>query len=103
MRTSSLTYWGPGRRSSAERIREVVGDAPAYLSFAIDALDPALAPGTDTSEIGGPAPAILCRFAGLRFLGLDVVEGSPCAVAESTALAAATMTWDHIALLAPRD
>ncbi|MGH7096820.1 MAG: agmatinase [Stellaceae bacterium] len=91
----------------AERIRAVVGDVPAYLSFDIDALDPAFAPGTGTPEVGGlaswQARAILRRLAGLRFLGMDVVEVSPpYDVAEITALAAATMAWDYIAQLAPR-
>ena len=96
-----------GPAAVAQRIRAVVGDAPAYLSFDIDALDPAFAPGTGTPEIGGlaswQARAILRRLAGLRFLGMDVVEVSPpYDVAEITALAAATMAWDYIALLAPR-
>jgi agmatinase len=84
----------------------VVGDASAYLSFDVDALDPAFAPGTGTPEIGGlatwQARAILRRLAGLSFAGMDVVEVSPpYDVAEITALAAATMAWDYIALLAP--
>ena len=53
----------------AERIREVVGDAPVYLSVDIDVLDPAFAPGTGTPEIGGLASwqvqAILRRLQGL--------------------------------------
>ena len=44
---------GPG--AIAGRIREIVGDAPVYLSFDIDVLDPAFAPGTGTPEIGGLA------------------------------------------------
>src|SRR5271156_1563643 len=96
-----------GPQATAERIREVVGDAPAYLSFDIDALDPAFAPGTGTPEIGGlatwQARAILRRLAGLNFVGMDVVEVSPpYDVSEITALAAATIVWDYIALLAPR-
>lgn len=90
----------------AERIRSVVGMNPAYLSFDVDALDPAFAPGTGTPEVGGlatwQARAILRRLAGLNFAGMDVVEVSPpYDVAEITALAAATMAWDYIALLAP--
>jgi agmatinase len=87
--------------------RRVVGDEPAYLSFDVDALDPAFAPGTGTPEIGGlatwQARAILRRLEGLSFVGMDVVEVSPpYDVAEITALAAATVAWDYIALLAPR-
>ena len=95
-----------GPQAVAERIRAVVGDASAYLSFDVDALDPAFAPGTGTPEAGGlatwQARAILRRLAGLSFAGMDVVEVSPpYDVAEITALAAATMAWDYIALLAP--
>jgi agmatinase len=96
-----------GPQATAERIRDVVGDRPAYLSFDIDALDPAFAPGTGTPEIGGlftwQAQAILRRLAGLAFAGMDVVEVSPpYDHAEITALAAATMAWEYLALLAPR-
>ena len=95
-----------GPQAVAKRIRDVVGSGPAYLSFDVDALDPAFAPGTGTPEVGGlatwQARAILRRLAGLGFVGMDVVEVSPpYDVAEITALAAATMVWDYIALLAP--
>ena len=95
-----------GPQPVAQRIREVVGTGPAYLSFDVDALDPAFAPGTGTPEVGGlatwQARAILRRLAGLDFCGMDVVEVSPpYDVAEITALAAATMVWDYLALLAP--
>jgi agmatinase len=96
-----------GPAAVAERIREVVGDVPAYLSFDVDALDPAFAPGTGTPEIGGlftwQAQAILRRLSGLSFRGMDVVEVSPpYDVSEITALAAATIAWEYLALLAPR-
>ncbi len=97
-----------GPAAAAERIREVIGgDAAAYLTFDVDALDPAFAPGTGTPEVGGLATwqtrAILRRLAGLDFVGMDVVEVSPpYDVSEITALAAATIAWDYIALLAPR-
>jgi agmatinase len=91
----------------ASRIREIVGDAPVYLSFDIDALDPAYAPGTGTPEIGGlaswQAQAILRRLRGLTFVGCDVVEVAPAYdVAEITALAAATMAWEYICLVGRR-
>ena len=95
-----------GPQVVAERIRKVIGTERVYLSFDVDALDPAFAPGTGTPEVGGlatwQARAILRRLAGLNFAGMDVVEVSPpYDVAEITALAAATMAWDYIALLAP--
>jgi agmatinase len=96
-----------GPKMAAERIRAVIGDRPAYLSFDIDALDPAFAPGTGTPEIGGlsswQAQSILRRLAGLSFRGMDVVEVSPpYDHAEITALAAATIAWEYLALLAPQ-
>ena len=87
----------------AARIATVVGDATAYLSFDIDALDPAFAPGTGTPEIGGLASwqvqAILRRLPGVRFAGMDVVEVAPAYdVSEITALAAAAVVWEYLAL-----
>jgi agmatinase len=92
-----------GPLAVAGKVRGVVGEAPVYLSFDIDALDPAFAPGTGTPEIGGlatwQAQAILRRLAGARFVGGDVVEVSPpYDVAEITALAGATVAWEYLAL-----
>lgn len=65
----------------AERIRARVGDGASYLSFDIDALDPAFAPGTGTPVWGGlaswQAAAILRGIAGVQLTGGDVVEVSP--------------------------
>ena len=88
----------------AARIAAVAGDGPAYLSFDIDSLDPAFAPGTGTPEIGGlaswQAQAILRRLKGVRFVGMDLVEVSPAYdVAEITALAGASMVWEYLALV----
>ena len=96
-----------GPQAVAEGVRKVVGTGSTYLSFDVDALDPAFAPGTGTPEVGGlatwQARAILRRLAGLDFVGMDVVEVSPpYDVAEITALAAATMVWDYLALSTPR-
>jgi agmatinase len=87
----------------AARIAAVTGETPAYLSFDIDALDPAFAPGTGTPEVGGlaswQAQAILRRLQAVRFAGMDVVEVAPAYdVSEITALAAATMVWEYLAL-----
>jgi len=91
----------------AERIREVVADAPVYLSLDIDVLDPAFAPGTGTPEAGGLASwqlqAILRRLQGLAFVGMDLVEVAPAYdTAEITALAGATMVWEYLCLLGLR-
>jgi agmatinase len=93
-----------GPAAVAARIAAVVGEAPSYLSFDIDALDPACAPGTGTPEVGGlatwQAQAILRRLGGVRFAGMDVVEVAPAFdVSEITALAGATIAWEYLALL----
>ncbi|MBF9031494.1 agmatinase [Rhodobacterales bacterium HKCCE3408] len=70
-----------GPAAAAERVRAVVGDAPCYLSFDIDALDPAYAPGTGTPVWGGMTSAqaaiFLRELAGIDLRGGDVVEVSP--------------------------
>ncbi len=101
---SALDVHAMGPAAVADRIRAVVGEAPAYLSFDIDALDPAFAPGTGTPEIGGlaswQAQAILRGLVGTRFTGMDVVEVAPAFdTAEITALAAATVVWEYLALV----
>jgi agmatinase len=88
----------------AEQIRQVIGEGPVYLSFDIDVLDPAFAPGTGTPEIGGLASwqvqAIMRRLRGLQFVGMDLVEVCPpYDVAEITALAGATIAWEYLCLL----
>ena len=93
-----------GPDAVAQNIRAVVGSGPVYLSFDVDALDPAFAPGTGTPEIGGlaswQAQAILRRLRGIAFIGMDVVEVAPAYdVAEITALAAATVVWEYLALV----
>lgn len=103
----AMTVHEDGSAAVAERVRAVIGDGPVYLTFDIDALDPAFAPGTGTPEIGGlatwQAQAILRRLDGLSFVGMDVVEvAPPYDVAEVSALAAATMVWEYLALIAPR-
>ena len=64
-----------------DRVKEIVGDHPTYVTFDIDALDPAFAPGTGTPVWGGlaswQAAAILRDLAGVNVVGGDVVEVSP--------------------------
>ena len=96
-----------GPHKVAQRVIDVVGDAPAYLSFDIDCLDPAFAPGTGTPEIGGlaswQAQAILRRLGGVQLTGMDIVEVAPAYdTAEITALAAATVVWEYLALVGRR-
>lgn len=64
-----------------DRVRARVGERPAFLSFDIDFVDPAFAPGTGTPEVGGPtsgeALAYLRALTGIDFRGFDCVEVSP--------------------------
>jgi guanidinopropionase len=85
--------------------RRVVGRGPAYLTFDVDSLDPAFAPGTGTPEIGGLTPReaqrMLRGLAGLDLVGADVVEVSPPFDASGgTALIGATMMFEILCLLA---
>ncbi|MEO1550637.1 MAG: agmatinase [Pseudomonadota bacterium] len=96
-------------RNGVEAALEVVharaGAAPLYLSFDIDGLDPAFAPGTGTPVPGGLASWQGLEFvrglSGLNLIGMDVVEVSPpFDHAEITALAAAHMAHDWLCVLA---
>ncbi|HTI02943.1 MAG TPA: agmatinase [Acidisoma sp.] len=94
-----------GVQAVARRIGDVVGrDMPTYLTYDVDCLDPAFAPGTGTPEIGGLATwqtqAIIRQLTDTPFIGMDVVEVLPAHdVSETTALAAATVMWEYLALL----
>ncbi|MFQ5629649.1 MAG: agmatinase, partial [bacterium] len=85
--------------------RRVVGAGPTYLSFDIDSLDPAFAPGTGTPEVGGlttiEAQILLRGLAGLDLIGSDVVEVSPpFDPSGNTALVGATMMYEILCILA---
>jgi agmatinase len=100
-----LAALGPGRFS--ERVRSRVGSAPCFLSFDIDFVDPAFAPGTGTPEVGGPssreALTYVRSLAGLDFRGFDCVEVSPpFDPAGVTALVAANACFEMLSLLALR-
>lgn len=91
-----------------ERIRRLVGDLPVYLSIDIDVLDPAFAPGTGTPELAGlTSRELTTLLRGLRSLNIisaDVVEVAPAYdAAEVTALAAATIVFEIICLIAMND
>jgi agmatinase len=105
--SEELRALGPARY--AELVRERVGERPVFLSFDIDFLDPAFAPGTGTPEIAGfstaEAVAFLRALRGLRLEGCDVVEVSPPydGPGQPTALAAANIAWELLALRAARE
>lgn len=92
----------------AERVRARVGDAPVFLSFDIDVIDPCFAPATGTPEVGGLAPYEALRYvrslAGLRFAGYDVVEVSPQldGPGQPTAILAANVAYEMLGLTALR-
>ena len=95
-----------GADGYGELVRERVGERPVFLSFDIDFLDPAFAPGTGTPEIAGfstaEAVAFLRALRGIRLGGCDVVEVSPSydGPGQQTALAAANVLWELLALRA---
>ncbi len=96
-----------GAAGVAARIKEQVGSANAYLTFDIDCLDPAFAPGTGTPVAGGltsrEAITILRDLGSVDFVGADVVEVSPpYDHADVTALAGATVAMMYLGLLAER-
>lgn len=96
-----------GAAGVAEQIRKRVGDHPVYLSIDIDVLDPAFAPGTGTPEIAGMSSremaTVLRLLKGLPIVSADIVEVAPAYDhAEITALAAATIAFELINLMACR-
>jgi agmatinase len=96
-----------GTDAVAERVRDVTGGRPVYLTFDIDCLDPSFAPGTGTPVCGGlssfQAMAILRALRGINVVGMDVVEVAPAYdVGEITALAAAHIAMEMLYLYATR-
>ena len=94
-----------GVDDAIDRIRDRVGTLPIYLSVDIDVLDPAHAPGTGTPEPGGltsrELQMILRGLTDLQIVGADVVEVSPAYDhAELTAIAAANVAYEFLALFA---
>ena len=96
-----------GVAGMVERIRQRVGDRPAYVSVDIDVLDPAHAPGTGTPEAGGLSSrellATLRSFAQLNLVGADIVEVAPAYDhAQITGIAAAHVGYELLSALAAR-
>ena len=88
-----------------EKAREVVGDAPVYISVDVDGFDPAYAPGTGTPEVGGIVPreglALLRGLKGLQIIGADVVEVAPeYDPTTNTSQLAAQLLFEEFALMA---
>lgn len=95
---------GLGMPAVIERARKVAGGGPTYVSFDIDSLDPAFAPGTGTPEVGGlttrEALELLRGLKGLDIVGGDVVEVAPQYDATTnTAQAGAQMLFEILSLM----
>lgn len=94
-----------GVEKTIAEARRVAGDGPTYISFDVDGIDPAFAPGTGTPEIGGmttlESQHLLRGLQGLDLIGGDVVEVSPpFDPSGSTALVGATLMFEILCLLA---
>jgi guanidinopropionase len=94
-----------GVEAVAAEARRVVGNGPTYISFDVDSLDPAFAPGTGTPEVGGittiEAQTLVRGLRGLDLIGGDVVEVSPPFDPSGiTALVGATMMYEILCILA---
>ncbi|MEX0344040.1 MAG: agmatinase [Rhizobiaceae bacterium] len=91
----------------ADAILERTGGAKSYITFDIDCLDPAYAPGTGTPVSGGPSSAkmlsVLRKLNSLDMVGADVVEVAPAYDhADITAIAGATVAMHYLGLIAER-
>jgi len=97
-----------GPRRYGELVRTYVREMPVFMSFDIDFLDPAFAPGTGTPEVAGfstaEALAFLRNLKGINLVGADVVEVAPAydGPGHPTALAAANVVFELLALWALR-
>ena len=94
-----------GVSRTADKILQVVGSGPTYLSVDIDSIDPAYAPGTGTPEVGGLTSreilALLRSLEAVDLIGADLVEISPpFDQAGGTALLGATLLFEELCLLA---
>lgn len=98
------------RRGAAEVIAEakaIVGSAPTYVTFDIDSIDPSMAPGTGTPEVGGfttrEAQQMIRLLEGIDIVGADVVEvAPPFDLAGMTAIAGATMMFELMCVIAAK-
>jgi guanidinopropionase len=95
-----------GTRAVMEEARTIVGARPLYVSFDIDGIDPAFAPGTGTPEIGGfttfDAQVMARALEGLDILGADLVEvAPPFDPSGSTAWVGVSIMFEMLCAMAP--
>ncbi len=96
--------WHKSLSGLGAEIRRDIGDAPVYISYDIDSLDPAYAPGTGTPEIGGlttpQAMELIRALRGANIVGFDMVEVSPpYDPSGNTALTAANLMFELLCIL----
>ena len=96
--------WGRDLSPLAAEIRRDIGDVPTYITYDIDSLDPAFAPGTGTPEIGGlttpQAMQLIRGLRGLNIVGCDLVEVSPpYDTTGNTALTGANLLYELLCIL----
>ena len=96
--------WHKSLTPLGKEIRNGIGDHPCYISYDIDSLDPAYAPGTGTPEIGGlttpQAMELIRALLGLNIIGFDMVEVSPMFdTSGNTALTAANLIFEILSIL----
>ncbi|MCV2889256.1 agmatinase [Ruegeria aquimaris] len=96
--------WHRSLKPLGDEIRRDIGDRPVYVTYDIDSLDPAYAPGTGTPEIGGlttpQALELIHALKGLNIVGCDLVEVSPpYDTSGNTALTAANLLYELICVL----
>ncbi|MCE8508922.1 agmatinase [Ruegeria pomeroyi] len=96
--------WHRSLKPLGDEIRRDIGDRPVYVTYDIDSLDPAYAPGTGTPEIGGlttpQALELIQALRGLKIVGCDLVEVSPpYDPSGNTALTAANLLYELLCVL----
>jgi guanidinopropionase len=97
-------FMARGAESIMAEARSIVGEAPTYISFDIDVIDPSFAPGTGTPEIGGittrEAQQMVRALHGLDIVGADLVEVSPPLDPSGlTALTGATLLFELLSVM----
>ncbi|MBU2358168.1 MAG: arginase family protein, partial [Alphaproteobacteria bacterium] len=93
-----------GVASVMEEARDIAADGPTYVTFDVDSIDPSMAPGTGTPEVGGftsrEAQQMLRLLTGVNIVGADVVEvAPPFDVGGMTALVGATMMFELLCVI----
>lgn len=101
-------YAQQNMRDMVINIKNVIGNTPVFLSFDVDALDPAYAPGTGNPEVGGLTSSWVLECIeslwDLNWIGMDIVEVSPpYDHAEITSLLAATIVWTYLSMVIAKE